>query len=77
MTRIPLWLMVIIATVLAVLGGRAISAQDKYSREHAPGIPEPGDAIAAGPIATRHSPRLTGCSAYTRPARPPSRRTAC
>ena len=29
MTRIPLWLMVIIAIVLAVLGGRAISAQDK------------------------------------------------
>ena len=31
MTRIPSWLMVIIAVVLAVLGGRAISAQDKYT----------------------------------------------
>ena len=30
MTRIPSWLMVIIAVALAVLGGRAISAQDKY-----------------------------------------------
>jgi hypothetical protein len=31
MTRIPSWLMVIIAVVLAVLDGRAISAQDKYT----------------------------------------------
>jgi hypothetical protein len=31
MTRIPSWLTVIIAVVLAVLGGRAISAQDKYT----------------------------------------------
>jgi hypothetical protein len=31
MTRIPSWLMVIIAVVLAVLGGSAISAQDKYT----------------------------------------------
>ena len=31
MTRIPSWLLVIIAVVLAVLGGRAISAQDKYT----------------------------------------------
>jgi Cytochrome P460 len=31
MTRIPSWLIVIIAVVLAVLGGRAISAQDKYT----------------------------------------------
>ena len=31
MTRIPFWLMVIIAVVLAVLGGAAISAQDKYT----------------------------------------------
>jgi Cytochrome P460 len=31
MTRIPFWLMVIIWIVLAVLGGRAISAQDKYT----------------------------------------------
>jgi hypothetical protein len=31
MTRIPSWLMVIIAVVLAVLGGRAFSAQDKYT----------------------------------------------
>jgi hypothetical protein len=31
MTRIPSGLMVVIAVVLAVLGGRAISAQDKYT----------------------------------------------
>jgi hypothetical protein len=31
MMRIPSWLMVIIAAVLAVLGGAAISAQDKYT----------------------------------------------
>jgi Cytochrome P460 len=30
MTRVPFWLMVV-AVVLAVLGGRAISAQDKYT----------------------------------------------
>jgi hypothetical protein len=31
MTRIPYWLMVIVPAVVAVLGGRAISAQDKYT----------------------------------------------
>jgi hypothetical protein len=31
MTRIPSWLMVMIVVVLALLGGRAISAQDKYT----------------------------------------------
>jgi hypothetical protein len=31
MTKIPLWLIVMTAVVLALLGGRAISAQDKYS----------------------------------------------
>jgi hypothetical protein len=31
MTRIPSWLMVVVAIVLAVLGGRTISAQDKYT----------------------------------------------
>jgi hypothetical protein len=31
MTRIPSWLMATVAAVLAVLGGRAISAQDKYT----------------------------------------------
>ena len=31
MTRIASWLIVILAAVLAVLGGRAISAQDKYT----------------------------------------------
>ena len=31
MTRLPSWLMVIFTVVLAVLGGRAISAQDKYA----------------------------------------------
>ena len=31
MTRLPSWLMVIFAVVLAVFGGRAISAQDKYT----------------------------------------------
>jgi hypothetical protein len=30
-TRIPFWLMVIIVVTLAVVGGRAISAQDKYA----------------------------------------------
>ena len=59
MTRIPLWLMVIIAIVLAVLGGRAISAQDKYSREHAPGIPEPGDDSALVSASRRRPHRDT------------------
>ena len=31
MTKIASWLMAIIAVVLAVLGGKAISAQDKYT----------------------------------------------
>jgi len=31
MTRIPSWLIVIIAVGLSALGGRAISAQDKYT----------------------------------------------
>ena len=31
MTRLPSWLMAIIAVVLAVFGGRAISAPDKYA----------------------------------------------
>ena len=31
MTRHPSWLMAMIAVVLAVFGGRAISAQDKYA----------------------------------------------
>jgi hypothetical protein len=31
MRSIPAWLIVIIAVVIAVLGGRAISAQDKYT----------------------------------------------
>jgi hypothetical protein len=31
MTRIPSWVIVTIAVVLAVFGGRAISAQDKYT----------------------------------------------
>jgi len=31
MTRIPSWPMMLIAVVLAVLGGRAISGQDKYT----------------------------------------------
>jgi hypothetical protein len=31
MTRIPSWLIVITAVALVVLGGRAISAQDKYT----------------------------------------------
>jgi hypothetical protein len=39
MTRIPLWLMVIIAVVLAALGGRAISAQDKYTVQVPGGLP--------------------------------------
>jgi hypothetical protein len=31
MTRIPSWLIVLVAGVLCVLGGRAISAQDRYA----------------------------------------------
>jgi hypothetical protein len=31
MTRVPLWLMVIVSVTLAVLGGSAISAQDRYT----------------------------------------------
>ena len=31
MTRIPSWLMMVIAAVLVVLGGRAIAQQDKYA----------------------------------------------
>ena len=31
MTRIPSWLIVITTVALVVLGGRAISAQDKYT----------------------------------------------
>ena len=33
MTRIPFWLMAIVLVTLAVLGGRAISAQDKYTAQ--------------------------------------------
>ena len=33
MTRLPSWLMAIIAVVLAVFDGRAISAQDKYTAQ--------------------------------------------
>ena len=33
MTRLPSWLMVIFALVYAVFGGRAISAQDKYTAQ--------------------------------------------
>jgi len=38
MTRIPFWLTVIIAAVLAVWGGRAISAQDKYTLQVPDGL---------------------------------------
>ena len=38
MTRIPSWLMASIAVVLAVLGGKAISAQDKYTVQVANGL---------------------------------------
>jgi hypothetical protein len=31
MTRVPFWLMLLISVVLPVLGGSAISAQDKYT----------------------------------------------
>jgi hypothetical protein len=79
MTRIPLRLMVIIAIVLAVLGGRAISAQDKYSREHAPGIPEPGDASAlvsaeSPPAPSRHAivPDLPAAAPIPDPQGPPA-----
>jgi hypothetical protein len=79
MTRIPLWLMVIIAIVLAVLGGRAISAQDKYSREHAPGIPELGDDAAlvsaeSPPAPSRHAivPDLSAVAPIPDPQGPPA-----
>ena len=78
MTRIPLWLMVIIATVL-VLGGRAISAQDKYSREHAPGILEPGDDAAlvsaeSPPAPSPHAivPALPAAAPIPDPQGPPA-----
>ena len=72
MTRIPLWLMVIVAIVLAVLGGRAISAQDKYSREHAPGIPEPGEESPPAP--SRHAivPDLPAAAPIPDPQGPPA-----
>ena len=72
MTRIPLWLMVIIAIVLSVLGGRAISAQDKFSREHAPGIPEPGDESPPAP--SRHAivPDLPAAAPIPDPQGPPA-----
>ncbi len=38
MTRVPFWLMVMIAVVLALLGGRAISAQDKYTLQVPDGL---------------------------------------
>jgi hypothetical protein len=38
MTRIPTWLLAIIAVALAVLGGRAISAQDKYTLQVPDGL---------------------------------------
>ena len=38
MTRILSWLMVIVAAALAVLGGRAISAQDKYTLQVPDGL---------------------------------------
>ena len=78
MTRIPLWLMVIIAIVLAVLGGRAISAQDEYSREHAPGIPKSGDdsalVSAESPAPSRHAvvPDLPAAAPIPDPQSPPA-----
>ena len=38
MTRVPFWPMVMIAVVLAVLGGSAISAQDKYTLQVPDGL---------------------------------------
>ena len=38
MTRIPSWPIAIIALALAVLGGRAISAQDKYTLQVPDGL---------------------------------------
>jgi hypothetical protein len=79
MTRIPPWPMVIIAIALAVLGGRAISAQDKYSREHAPGIPEPGEDSAlvsaeSPPVSSRHAivPDLPAAAPFPDPQGPPA-----
>jgi hypothetical protein len=41
MRRIASWLVVILAAVLAVLGGRAISAQDKYTVQVPGGLASP------------------------------------
>jgi hypothetical protein len=74
MTRIPLWQMVIIAIALAVLGGRAISAQDKYSREHAPGIPDGDDSALVSaespPAPSRHAivPDLPAAAPFPDPS---------
>ena len=38
MTRVPFWLMVMITVVLALLGGRAISVQDKYTLQVPDGL---------------------------------------
>jgi hypothetical protein len=38
MTRVPFWPMVMIAVVLALLGGSAISAQDKYTLQVPDGL---------------------------------------
>jgi hypothetical protein len=38
MTKMPSWMIVIIAVLLAVLGGTAVYAQDKYSLKTMDGI---------------------------------------
>jgi hypothetical protein len=78
MTRIPLWLMVTIAIALAVLGGSAISAQDKYSRGHAPGIPDDYDSALISaespPAPSRHAivPDLPAAAPLPDPQGPPA-----
>lgn len=61
MTKIASWLMVIIAVVLAVLGGKAISAQDKYTVQ----VPNVSRSLTSGAMKTGRlspSPRRTKCS---------------
>ena len=61
MTRIPLWLMVIIAVVLAVLGGRAISAQDKYTVQVPGGLALSDCRGYEDCMAQKIKPYATGC----------------
>jgi hypothetical protein len=65
MTRIPSWLTVIIAVVLALLGGRVISAQDKYTVQVPNGLAfsefrgyEDWQAVAVSQTEDKDDPKL-------------------